>query len=206
ALVAWLRRRDLDVVATREPGATQLGVQLRRILLDPATGSIASRAETLLYVADRAQHVEERIRPALQDGMWVVTDRYVDSTIAYQGAGRGLPDQELRELCRIAIGGIRPDLTIVLDVDPEVGLSRAGATPDRMESEPLDFHHRVRRAFTDMAARQPGHYLVVDGSAAPAEVSRQVRQRVSELLDEWREKVPAAERSEGLPAPAAVDA
>ncbi|MDQ1727216.1 MAG: dTMP kinase, partial [Frankiaceae bacterium] len=206
ALVAWLRRRDVDVVATREPGATQLGVQLRRILLDPATGSIASRAETLLYVADRAQHVEERIRPALQDGMWVVTDRYVDSTIAYQGAGRGLPDQELRELCRIAIGGIRPDLTIVLDVDPEVGLSRAGATPDRMESEPLDFHHRVRRAFTDMAARQPGHYLVVDGSAAPAEVSRQVRQRVSELLDEWREKVPAAERSEGLPAPAAVDA
>ncbi|MDQ1681243.1 MAG: dTMP kinase [Frankiaceae bacterium] len=184
----WLRRQGLEVVTTREPGATQLGLQLRRILLDPDTGAIASRAETLLYAADRAQHVDETIRPALERGGWVVTDRYVDSTVAYQGAGRGLPDAELRELSRIAIGGVRPDLTIVLDIDPTIGLARAGASPDRMESEPLDFHERVRRSFTDQAARQPAHYLVVDASATPTEVARQVRERVADLLEEWREK------------------
>jgi dTMP kinase len=184
----WLRGQGLEVVTTREPGATQLGLQLRRILLDPDTGGIASRAESLLYAADRAQHVDETIRPALERGGWVVTDRYVDSTVAYQGAGRGLPDAELRELSRIAIGGVRPDLTIVLDIDPTIGLARAGASPDRMESEPLDFHERVRRSFTDQAARQPAHYLVVDASATPTEVARQVRERVADLLEEWREK------------------
>jgi dTMP kinase len=194
ALAAWLARRSIDVVATREPGATPLGLELRRILLDPATGVIAARAETLLYIADRAQHVDETIKPALAAGKWVITDRYVDSTLAYQGAGRGLPEHELRELCRIAIAGVRPDLTIVLDVDPEVGLARVGGSPDRMEAEPLEFHRRVRRSFTDQALRQPGDYLVVDASAAPDEVSRRVRQRVAELLETWREKaeVPAA--------------
>ncbi|MDQ1723796.1 MAG: dTMP kinase [Frankiaceae bacterium] len=194
ALAAWLARRSIDVVATREPGATPLGLELRRILLDPATGVIAARAETLLYIADRAQHVDETIRPALAAGKWVITDRYVDSTLAYQGAGRGLPEHELRELCRIAIAGVRPDLTIVLDVDPEVGLARVGGSPDRMEAEPLEFHRRVRRSFTDQALRQPGDYLVVDASAAPDEVSRRVRQRVAELLETWREKaeVPVA--------------
>jgi dTMP kinase len=182
----------VDVVSTREPGATRLGVQLRRILLDPATGSIASRAETMLYIADRAQHVEETIRPALEAGNWVVTDRYVDSTIAYQGAGRGVPEHELRDLSRLAVDGIRPDLTVVLDIDPETGLARAGASPDRMEAEPLEFHRRVRRSFTDQAARQPGNYLVVDAAASPAEVTRQIRERVVELIDSRREPAPDA--------------
>jgi dTMP kinase len=206
-LSEWLRRQGIEVVATREPGATQLGLQLRRILLDPATGAIASRAESLLYAADRAQHVDETIRPALQRGDWVVSDRYVDSTVAYQGAGRGLPDAELRELSRIAIGGIRPDLTIVLDIEPTVGLARVGASPDRMESEPLEFHERVRRSFTDQAARQPAHYLVVDASGTPAEVARQVRARVAELLEEWREKAHHQARQRAHEAaPEAVDA
>ncbi|MCU1678958.1 MAG: dTMP kinase [Frankiales bacterium] len=212
ALASWLRAQQVDVVATREPGATKLGLELRRILLDPATGSIAARSETLLYVADRAQHVEEKIRPALQAGRWVITDRYVDSTIAYQGAGRGLPDHELRELCRIAIGGIRPDLTIVLDVDPAIGLARAGAAPDRMEAEPLEFHRRVRRSFTDQAYRQPANYLVVDGAASPADVTRHVRKRVAELLEEWRDKarhaapVVVADDAETVTAARTVDA
>jgi len=144
-----------------------------------------------LYIADRAQHVDETIRPALEAGKWVVTDRYVDSTVAYQGAGRGLPDHELRELCRIAIAGIRPDLTIVLDVDPAIGLARVGGSPDRMEAEPLDFHRRVRRSFTDQALRQPGDYLVIDAAAPPDEISRRIRQRVGELVESWRGKAPA---------------
>ena len=201
ALASWLRREGLEVVSTREPGASRLGAQLRRILLEPATGSIAPRAETLLYIADRAQHVEETIRPALEAGTWVITDRFIDSTVAYQGAGRGVPEHELRDLSRLAIDGIRPDLTIVLDIDPEVGLSRAGAAPDRMESEPLEFHRRVRRSFTDQAARQPGNYLVVDASATVAEVTRQVHERVAELLETWRAKAPEAPGPESVAEP-----
>ena len=200
-LVAWLEREGIEVTPTREPGATSLGVELRRLLLDPATGPIGGRAETLLYVADRAQHIDEVVRPALKRGGWVISDRYADSTIAYQGAGRGLPENELRELTRIAVDGIRPDLTILLDIDPVIGLQRAGAEPDRMEAEPVEFHQRVRRSFLDQAARQPSHYLIVDAAASPADVARQVRERVEELLETWRKTAvaPAEPAAAGVP-------
>jgi dTMP kinase len=170
-LAAHLRDLGRDVLETHEPGDTRIGPAVRALLLDPANAGLSARAEALLYAADRAEHVDAVIRPALQRGADVLTDRYVDSSLAYQGAGRPLDPQAVAAVNAWAIDGLLPDLTVVLDVDPEVGLRRGSATPDRLEAEPLEFHRRVREGFLDLAAQDPGRYLVVD-AALPADAVR----------------------------------
>ncbi|HVF05693.1 MAG TPA: dTMP kinase [Frankiaceae bacterium] len=187
-LAEWLRTRRDEVVVTFEPGATKAGAAIRKVLLSPAQAALAPRAEAMLYAADRADHVENVIRPALDRGAVVVTDRFVDSSLAYQGGGRSLPMAELRRLSQWATSGIRPpDLTILLDLDPEVGLARAGGRPDRMERESLEFHERVRAAFRELAHHGRGRYVVIDASQPPdevaAEVQRAVERRLGALLD-----------------------
>lgn len=178
----WLRDQGFDVVQTREPGSTKVGMRLRAILLDAAHQGLSARAEALLYAADRAEHVEKVIRPALRRGATVVTDRYVDSSLAYQGAGRSLDRDEVARLNAWATGGLLPDLTIVLDVPPTVALSRFASPADRMEAEPLEFHERVRREFRALAAAAPDRYFVVDGTKPQEEIARLIQDRVREIL------------------------
>jgi dTMP kinase len=181
-LVDWLQSSGREVVLTREPGATPAGQRIRALLLDPATGGISPRTEALLYAADRAEHVARVILPALERGAVVVSDRYVDSSLAYQGAGRALELAEVARLSRWATGGLRPDLTLLLDVDPVVGLGRVPGAPDRIEQESLAFHQRVRQGFLDLAAADPDRYLVVPAAEPAAQVHAQVRDRVTAML------------------------
>jgi dTMP kinase len=183
-LAEWLRPQGFGVVVTYEPGATDVGRDLRHLLLH--SGHISPRAEALLYAADKAEHVDTVIRPALQDGSVVITDRYVDTMLAYQGAGRDLSQQQVLRLCRWATDGLRPHLTVLLDVPPEVGLTRGDAPPDRLEREPLEFHQRARQHFLDLAALDPDRYLVVDATAGTNEVAAQIRERVEPLLVDLR--------------------
>ena len=182
-LASALRTRGYDVVTTFEPGATPVGRRLRDVLLDRSSTGMSGRSEALLYAADRAQHVDEVIRPALARGAVVVSDRYVDSSLAYQGAGRELDEQEVRRMSRWATGGLNADLTVVLDVDPATGLTRATGPGDRIEAEALEFHERVRSRFLELARRGRNRYLVIDVGAADAQaVHAQVLERVlSEL-------------------------
>ena len=180
-LTDWLAGLGHDVVLTREPGGTPVGSQLRRIVLDPATGELSPRTEMLVYAADKAEHVDAVLRPALDAGRVVLTDRYVDSTIAYQGAGRALDVADVERIARWATAALRPHLTIVLDVDPRVGLARAGA-PDRIEAEPLQSHARVRAHFLALAGRDPEHYLVVSAEDDPQTVHAAIRCSVEPLL------------------------
>ncbi|NYG53971.1 dTMP kinase [Nocardioides perillae] len=181
ALRDWLETTGHTVRLTFEPGDTPVGVELRRIVLSPETGALADRTEALLYAADKAEHVETLVRPALERGEVVVTDRYVDSTLAYQGAGRSLAVAEVEQVARWATGDLRPHLTVVLDLDPADGLGRF-TSRDRIEQESLDFHHRVRQAFLDMAAADPEHYLVVDATRPPAEITDELRRALEPLL------------------------
>ena len=181
-LAIWLRDQGYDVVTTHEPGATKVGMRLRALLLDTAHAGLSSRAETLMYAADRAEHVQAVIIPALERGAIVVTDRYVDSSLAYQGAGRQLPVTEIAELNRWATGGLKPDLTILLDLPPLMGLGRRLSSADRLESEPVEFHQRVRNGFLALANAEPDRYLVLDAARPEVDVSRDIQQRVRELL------------------------
>jgi dTMP kinase len=181
-LAIWLRDQGYDVVTTHEPGATKIGMRLRALLLDTAHRGLSPRAETMMYAADRAEHVQSVIIPALERGAIVVTDRYVDSSLAYQGAGRQLPVSEIAEVNRWATGGLAPDLTILLDLPPVTGLGRRLSSADRLESEPVEFHQRVRNGFLTLANSEPDRYLVLDASRPEAEVSRDIQQRVRELL------------------------
>lgn len=175
-----------SVVTTREPGGTDLGRELRRLVLDPDR-DVSPRAEALLYAADRAHHVATVIGPALGAGAVVLTDRYVDSTLAYQGAGRGLSVAEARVLTDWATGGLLPDITVLLDIDPQTGLARAGARsrPDRLEAAALPFHQAVRDGFRSLAAAEPQRYLVLDATRDAAElgveVAAELRRRVRDL-------------------------
>ena len=180
-LERWLTGAGHDVVLTREPGGTAVGAALRAILLDHDTGTLSPRAEALVYAADRAEHVDALIRPALAAGSVVITDRYVDSTLAYQGAGRSLDTTDLEQLAQIATGGLRPHLTVVLDIDPVDGLARAG-DHDRIEAEPLDFHQRVREQFLALAAADPDRYVVVSATEPPDAVHATIRAAVEPLL------------------------
>ncbi|HWG94348.1 MAG TPA: dTMP kinase, partial [Mycobacteriales bacterium] len=183
-LADWLRAQGHEVVVTREPGATPAGGRIRQVLLDPETGRLAPRAEALLYAADRAQHVAEVVRPALARGCVVLTDRYVDSSLAYQGAGRELERDDVARLSRWATEGLVPDLVVLLDVDPAVGLARAtaGHGPDRIEAESLAFHQRVRSGFLALAAKAPERYLVLDADRPAEQVHADVRERLAPLL------------------------
>ena len=180
-LADWLAGQGYEAVLTHEPGDTEVGAALRRIVLDPATGELSPRTEALLYAADKAEHVARVVRPALDRGAVVITDRYVDSTLAYQGAGRDLAIDEVEPVARWATTDLRPHVTVLLDLPAEVGLSRV-VGPDRMEQEPVEFHERVRRSFRTLAEADPEHYLVVEADGTPDEVARLVRARVQPLL------------------------
>jgi dTMP kinase len=182
-LAIWLRDQGFDVVATHEPGATKIGMRLRALLLDTAHTGLSPHAETLMYAADRAEHVASVIAPALARGAVVVTDRYVDSSLAYQGAGRLLSVEDIANLNDWATGGVRPDLTIILDLPPVDGLRRRERSADRLEAEPAEFHDRVRRAFLSLADEaSPDRYLVLDASRPSADLSRTIQERVREML------------------------
>ncbi|MDP9820932.1 dTMP kinase [Nocardioides massiliensis] len=180
-LCRWLEEEGYAVVLTRQPGGTEVGRRLREIVLSLETGDLSDRTETLLYAADKAEHVDTVIAPALARSEVVITDRYVDSTLAYQGAGRALPQAEIEKVARWATRDLRPHLTIVLDVDPAEGMSRFEGR-DRIESESLEFHERVRQAFLHMAAAKPEHYVVIDARRPVEEVSEEIRRRVEPLL------------------------
>jgi dTMP kinase len=181
-LADWLRGRGHEVVTTREPGGTMLGAQLRSVLLDVRSVGLSARSEALLYAADRAEHVAAVIRPALHRGAIVVSDRYVDSSIAYQGAGRALSAGEVERLSRWATQGLRPHLTVLLDVDPTVAARRRAGAPDRIEAESVEFHTRVRQGFLDLAERDPKRYLVLDAAGTPADINAAVIARIGEQL------------------------
>jgi dTMP kinase len=185
ALVASLEERGFRTLLTFEPGDTPVGKEVRRIVLDPATGELSERTEMLLYAADKAEHVDTVVLPALARGEVVITDRYVDSTLAYQGAGRSIATDEVERVARWATRDLRPHLTVVLDVDPERGFARFAAR-DRIEGESPEFHQRVRAAFVAMAAVDPEHYLVVDAGRPAAEIAEEVLARVEPLLGQAR--------------------
>ena len=195
ALAEWIRSKGHEVVVTREPGGSAIGQRLRAMLLDVGNTGISHRAEALLYAADRAEHVETVIRPALERGAVVITDRYLDSSIAYQGAGRDLSGSEVGRINRWATEGLVPDLTVLLDVDPEAARERFTEALDRLESEPLEFHSRVRAGFLGLAAADPARYLVVDAGQPPAAVTSAIRHRLDrELPLSEQEKAAQAEQ------------
>ncbi|MFF7759314.1 dTMP kinase [Streptomyces griseorubiginosus] len=200
ALAEWIRAKGHEVVVTREPGATPVGKRLRSILLDVSSAGLSHRAEALLYAADRAEHVDTVVRPALERGAVVISDRYIDSSVAYQGAGRDLSPTEIARINRWATNGLVPHLTVLLDVSPEIARERFTEAPDRLESEPAEFHARVRSGFLTLAAADPGRYLVVDAGQEPEAVTTVVRHRLDQLLplseQEIREQEEARRKAE----------
>jgi dTMP kinase len=181
-LAIWLREQGYDVVTTNEPGATKIGMRLRAMLLDTSNAGMSAQCEALLYAADRAEHVATVIDPALAKGAVVITDRYIDSSLAYQGTGRGLRSDEIARLNRWATSGRVPDITILLDMPPEAGWDRRTASADRMESEPPEFHRRVRAGFLALARADPSRYLVLDATQPPEIVSREIKDHVQDIL------------------------
>lgn len=178
-LADWLEGRGVEVVRTREPGGTPLGGRIRELLLHG--DDVSARAEALLFAADRAHHVATVVRPALERGAVVLQDRYVDSSAAYQGAGRELDPDEIARLSWWATEDLRPDLTVLLDVVPATGHERRDGTHDRLEQEAEDFHARVREHFLRLAEAEAHRYLVVDGSLPVEEVAEIVRAAVDDL-------------------------
>jgi len=179
-LKEWLEKNGETVLLTREPGGTPLGNQLREILLDNKTGLISPRAEALMYAADRANHVFVKIRPALDKGEIVITDRYFDSSVAYQGAGRVLLPAEVARISRWATESLTPTLTIIMDLPAEIGLARLDST-DRLESEPLAFHERVRQEYLNLANTDPDRFMIVDASLSIEQIHEIIIERVSSL-------------------------
>lgn len=172
------------VVRTLEPGGTELGVEIRQILLHHK-GGIAPRSEALLYAADRGHHVATKIRPALERGEIVISDRYLDSSIAYQGAGRDLSRQEVRDLSMWATGNLLPNLTVLLDLPAEVARARrnqTGTEPDRLEREKTEFFESARQAYLDLAAAEPERFLVIDASQSIEAMAGQIKTKVASLL------------------------
>ncbi|MFE0457145.1 dTMP kinase [Streptomyces sp. NPDC058914] len=195
ALAEWIRAKGHEVVLTREPGATPVGKRLRSILLDVSSAGLSHRAEALLYAADRAEHVDTVVRPALERGAVVITDRYIDSSVAYQGAGRDLSPTEIARISRWATNGLVPHLTVLLDVSPETARERFTEAPDRLESEPAEFHARVRSGFLTLAAADPGRYLVVDAGQEPEAVTAAVRARLDRMLPLSEAEIKAQEEA-----------
>ena len=181
ALADYLHARGHAVVRTREPGGTPAAEAIRAVLLDTANAGLDDRAEALLFAAARGDHAARVIRPALARGDIVVCDRFMDSSIAYQGVARGLGIDRVRDLSLWATGGLQPALTIVLDVDPDLGLARV-VGPDRLEAEPAEWHARVRQAFLDIAATDPDRYLVLDASRPAEDLAVEIAMAVGALL------------------------
>lgn len=184
-LAAVLESRGFNVLRTREPGGTPVGEKLRSLVLDHGNGDIDPRTEALIFAASRAAHAAQVIRPALQRGDVVLSDRYIDSSVAYQGAGRDLGKDAVQSLNEWATAGLQPDLTVLLDVDPQLGRRRrtAGeAAEDRLESEADEFHTRIRDAFLELAASRPDSYLVLPARLPVDDLAAQILQRVEALL------------------------
>lgn len=181
-LADHLQQFGHTVVRTREPGGTPAAEAIRDILLAPKFTGLDPHAEALLFAAARGEHASAVIRPALDRGDIVICDRYIDSSIAYQGVGRGLGVEPVRELSLWATNGLVPDLTILLDVDPVVGLSRL-SNPDRMEAEPIAFHQSVRDGFLALAQAEPDRYLVLDATRPAADIATDIQARVAEALE-----------------------
>lgn len=183
-LASWLEGLHKAVVTTKNPGGTPIGGQIRKILLEPANAAMVPLAELLLYAADRAQHVEEVVRPALAQGSVVLCDRYIDSTLAYQGFGRGLDHDLIARLNELATGGLKPDLTLLLDLPVEQGLARVAASRqvDRLETEAIAFHHRLRDGYLALAERERGRFVVVDATQPAETVQAHLRLAVATRL------------------------
>lgn len=183
-LAEWLNSVGRNVIRTREPGGTEVGIEVRELVLHHR-GDIAPRAEALLYAADRAHHIATLVRPALERGDIVIQDRYIDSSVAYQGAGRELDPNEIRDLSLWATGNLVPDVTILLDLDESVARERldtARTRYDRLEAEQAEFHQRVRTAFLGLSRAEPERFLVLDATRAPAELAADIRNRIEPLL------------------------
>jgi dTMP kinase len=190
-----LSRSQLPFVLTREPGGTSIGESIRKIILETANRQMTALTELLLYAADRAQHVQEKIWPALAEGKLVISDRYADATLAYQGHGRGNDLQIVSQLIEIATGGLKPDLTIILDLEVEAAQKRlrarrATATTDlafdRLDQETLEFHERVRQAYHEMARREPDRFRMIDASGSPEDTARFVIAAIQAALEAWQ--------------------
>lgn len=190
-LAEWLESEGHEVVLAREPGGTPLGVELRRLILrgGDEIGHVDARSEALMYAADRAQNIATRVRPALERGAVVVQDRFIDSSLAYQGVGRVLDVGDVRRINEWAAGGLWPDVTVLLDIDHGVAMARTasretskGDVPDRIEAETGAFHDAVRQAFLSMARDEPERYLVVDASQASDAIHAAIRERIAPLL------------------------
>lgn len=182
---AYLRGRGCDVVMTREPGGTPIGERIRELLLDKSCAAMCSTTELLLFAASRSQHVEEKIMPALDAGKIVVTDRFASASVSFQHYGRGLSLELINQLNTIALHGITPAMTIILDLDPAVGLQRVAARGeglDRMEVEDLAFLQRARQGYLEQAAQDPAHFTIIDASRSPAQVFDAAREAIDRLL------------------------
>ncbi|WP_049722533.1 dTMP kinase [Gilvimarinus polysaccharolyticus] len=179
----WLSARGIDVLVTREPGGTPLAEQLRELLLATRDEPVADKAELLMIFAARAQHLEHVIKPALAEGKWVLCDRFTDATYAYQGGGRGLDKTVIGELEQLVQGALRPDLTLILDIEPELGLQRAAARAelDRFEREDIAFFNRVRAAYRERASANPAHYQLINAGQSLADVQRDIHQVLQAL-------------------------
>jgi dTMP kinase len=194
ALAGYLEARGITVVVSREPGGTRLGEGLRDILLDHGHAGMLAVTELFLYLASRAEHVAQVVEPGLDRGAVVISDRYADASVAYQGGGRMLGAELVEALNEVATGGVIPDVTFLLDLDPRAGLDRLGRAPargrhgerDRIESEAIDFHERVRAAYLDVAAREPSRFVIVDANAESSEITSIITSRVDELLEECK--------------------
>ena len=185
-LAAWLRDQGYQVTLTREPGGTDIGDQIRAVLHDLKNSAIDPRTEILLYSASRAQHVAQRVRPALAAGEIVVSDRYADSTLAYQGYGRGLDLETLRRITGFATGGLTPDLTLYLDIPAEAGLQRrqlGGGEWNRLDAESLDFHQRVRAGYLELVKQELERWAVIHAARSVEEVQAEIRDVVQGRLN-----------------------
>lgn len=180
-LADWLAEQGREVVVTFEPGGTELGAVLRDLVLNPKWGDVSPRAEALMYAADKAQHLHELVMPALRRGAVVISDRYVDSMLAYQGAGRVLDVDRVEQVARWATADLLPDLTVVLDLDPDQGVATI-AEKDRLEGAGTQLHQRARQFFLDLAARDAEHYLVLPARDSVESIAAAVRARVSALV------------------------
>lgn len=199
ALAAWLRGRGFEVVTTREPGGTPLGQEVRDLVLHAREHQLGARAEALLFAADRADHMENVVRPALERGAIVLTDRHVDSSVAYQSGGRGLAAEDVVAISAFATEGVRPDLVVLLDLDPAVARARREertGVPDKLEAEAGDFHARVRATFLARARQDPEHYLVLDANQGPRILTGAIQDRLDHLLPPSAAEAEAAARRE----------
>lgn len=170
----YLSQKNIPHITTREPGATELGLKLREILLNH-DGPVANVCETFLFLADRAQHIETKVKPALLEGKVVLCDRHTDSTVAYQGYGRGQDIERIKYLNDIAVAGLLPDITIVFDVDSATALQRVGKNKDRLESLGVEFHNKVRNGYLEIAKQEPNRVKVVNANLCVEEVFKQVQ-------------------------------